>query len=126
MIGCADKIGVSMSMRVIEQNNVTIIEVVNEKAQALIPMVDPLLKTGKRAFIFDLAPSDFLNSVNVAAIIAARNKIVAAGGKVVVCNLANNIKAVFRILRLDHFFDLELDLAGALACSELSGLRSAS
>jgi anti-anti-sigma factor len=101
-------------MKIYEKNNVTVIDLINDKAQTLIPLVDPLLSSGKRSFVINLAPSDFLNSVNVATIIAVRNKIVSVGGKVVVCNLTNNIKAVFRILKLDHFFNLDLDLDGAL------------
>jgi anti-anti-sigma regulatory factor len=62
-----------------------------------------------------MAQSNFLNSVNIAAIIATRNKIAAERGNVAVCNLTPNIKAVFRILKLERLFNLDLDLDGALS-----------
>jgi anti-anti-sigma regulatory factor len=101
-------------MEVDELNEVTVIGIVNEECQFLIRTVDPLLAKGRRSFVFNMAQATFLNSVNIAAIIATRNKIVAAHGKVTVCNLTANIKSVFRILQLERWFDLELDLAEAL------------
>ena len=81
-------------------------------------MVEPMLANGKRAFVFNMAQSNFLNSVNIAAIIATRNKIAAERGKVAVCNLTPNNKAVFRILKLERLFNLDLDLVGALSAAK--------
>ncbi len=101
-----------------EENEVTVIEIVNEECQSLMRMVEPMLANGKRAFVFNMAQSNFLNSVNIAAIIATRNKIAAERGKVAVCNLTPNIKAVFRILKLERLFNLDLDLVGALSAAK--------
>lgn len=102
-------------MQVHEQNQVTIITILNEECGALLKTVEPLLEKGRMRYVFDLSQSTFLNSVNIAAIIATRNRIVATGGKVAVSNLADNIKAVFRILKLERLFDLNFDLDQALA-----------
>lgn len=102
-------------MQVHEQNHVTIITVLNEECSALLKTVEPMLEKGRLRYVFDMSQATFLNSVNIAAIIATRNRIVVTGGKVSVSNLADNIKAVFRILKLERLFDLNLDLEQALA-----------
>jgi anti-anti-sigma regulatory factor len=102
-------------MQVHEQNQVTIITVLNEECSALLKTVEPMLEKGRLRYVFDMSHATFLNSVNIAAIIATRNRIVVTGGKVSVSNLADNIKAVFRILKLERLFDLNLDLDQALA-----------
>ncbi len=65
--------------------------------------------------VLDLAQVGFLNSVNIAAIIAVRNKVVGAGGRFAVANLPEQVKAVFRILRLERLFDLDLGVDQAVA-----------
>ena len=101
-------------MQVHEQNQVTVITILNEECGALLKTVEPLLEKGRLRYVFDMSQVTFLNSVNIAAIIATRNRIVATGGKVVVSNLADNIKAVFRILKLERLFDLTFSLEQAL------------
>jgi anti-anti-sigma factor len=102
-------------MQVHEQNQVTLITILNEECGALLKTVEPMLEKGSLRYVFDMSQVTFLNSVNIAAIIATRNRIVATGGKVVVSNLADNIKAVFRILKLERLFDLTFNLEEALA-----------
>lgn len=101
-------------MQVHEMNEVTIITVLNEECGTLLKTVDPMIEKGRLRYVFDMSQATFLNSVNIATIIATRNRIVAAGGKVAVSNLADNIRDVFRILRLERLFDLTLDLERAL------------
>lgn len=105
----------TLSMQVHEQNQVTIITIRNEECGGLLKTVEPMLEKGHLRYVFDMSQATFLNSVNIAAIIATRNRIVVAGGKVAVSNLSDNIKAVFRILKLERLFDLNLDLDQALA-----------
>lgn len=101
-------------MDVHQHNDITVIGIENDVCQSLLSAVDPLVAAGRLAYVFNMAQANFLNSVNIAAIIATRNKVVAAKGKVAVCNLTPNIKSVFRILKLERLFDLDLDLDGAL------------
>ncbi len=65
--------------------------------------------------MLDLSRVAFLNSVPIAAIIAARNRILAAGGKLVIANLGETVRSVFRVLKLERVFVLDLDLESALA-----------
>jgi anti-anti-sigma factor len=105
-------------MDVHDVNEVTVIDILNDECQSLLRTVDPILAGGRRAFVINMAQATFLNSVNIAAIIATRNKIAASNGKVAVCNLNHNIKAVFRILKLERLFNLDLDLDGALKAAK--------
>ncbi len=102
-------------MQIHEENQASIITVLNEECGMLMKTVDSLLEKGRMRYVFDLSQVTFLNSVSIAAIIATRNRITTAGGKVALSNLADNIKAVFRILKLERVFDLTLDLDRALA-----------
>lgn len=102
-------------MQIHQENQVTIITVLNEECGMLLKNVDSLLAQGRMGYVFDLSQVTFLNSVSIAAIIATRNRITTAGGKVALSNLADNIKTVFRILKLERVFDLTLDLERALA-----------
>lgn len=102
-------------MQIHEHDQVMVVEIVDEQCGLLAKLIEPQLEAGKRSFVFDLAKANFLNSVNIASLIAVRNRIVAAGGRVAVANLADNIKSVFRILKLERLFDLDLSLDAALA-----------
>jgi anti-anti-sigma factor len=108
-------------MQVHEQNQVTIITILNEECGILLKTVEPMLEKGRMSYVFDMSQATFLNSVNIAAIIATRNRIAATGGKVAVSNLADNIKSVFRILKLDRLFDLSLNLDQARATLNAKG-----
>ena len=67
----------------------------------------------------DLSRVPFLDSVSIAAIIGLRNRLLAVRMRFAVANLAPNIQAVFRILKLDRMFDLSLDLERAIADAAL-------
>jgi anti-anti-sigma regulatory factor len=100
-------------MRVHEHGPVVVVDIVDEQCGQLAKLLEPQLEAGRRAFVF--AQAGFLNSVNIASLISARNRIVALGGRVAVANLTDNIKSVFRILKLERLFELDLQLDAALA-----------
>ena len=102
-------------MQIHERGKVIVVDIIDEQCGQLAKLLEPQLEAGRRSFVFDLAKANFLNSVNIASLIAARNRIVALEGKVAVANLADNIKSVFRILKLERLFDLELKLDAAIA-----------
>ena len=108
-------------MQVHETNQVTIITILNDECGGLLKTVEPMLDKGRLRYVFDMSQATFLNSVNIAAIIATRNRIAATGGKVAVSNLADNIRAVFRILKLERLFDLSLNLEQAQAALSAKG-----
>jgi anti-anti-sigma regulatory factor len=102
-------------MQVREQSDIAIITLLSDECGGLAKIIDPLLERGRNRFVFDMSQATFLNSLNIAAIISTRNRIITAGGKAAIANLGDNIKSVFRILKLERMFDLDLDLAAALA-----------
>jgi len=105
-------------MQVQERDRVVVVSVQADQCGQLWRTIEPHLDAGKRSFVLDLSGITFLNSVNIAAIIAARNKVLAGGGKIALANLSEHVKAVFRVLKLDRLFDLDLDAAKAATAAQ--------
>jgi len=105
-------------MQVQERDRVVVVSVQADQCGQLWRTIEPHLDAGKRSFVLDLSGITFLNSVNIAAIIAARNKVLAGGGKIALANLSEHVKAVFRVLKLDRLFDLDLDVAKAATAAQ--------
>ncbi len=102
-------------MQAIEQGNAVIVAVDPDDCVALWKLLEPWLGDGKRRVILDFTNVTFINSVNIAQIVALRQRALPQGSEVRVANLRENIRAVFRILRLDKLFSLDLTLGSALA-----------
>lgn len=100
-------------MQVTENENVVVVTVAEDQCSALWKTVEPYLGMGKKSIVLDFTHVNFLNSVNIAAIISTRNKVVAGGGKVAVAEIKDRVKSVFRVLKLERLFDLNLDLKTA-------------
>jgi anti-anti-sigma factor len=101
-------------MRVDERDQVIVITFQAEQFGDLWRTVEPLIEKGKRSFVIDLGQVKFLNSLSIASIITARNKVAGAGGKLVLAGLADHVKSVFRILKLERLFQLDLPLDDAV------------
>lgn len=101
-------------MHVEERGPVVVVTVAGDRCTGLWKIIEPYLDKGSRSFVLDMSKASFLNSMNIAAIIAVRNRVVAVGGRIEVANLADNIKAVFRILRLERLFVLDRALDAAI------------
>ena len=80
-------------MQAYEKDQIIVVTVAADQCATLGKVIEAYLEQGKRAFVFDMGKATFLNSVNIATIIAARNKITASGGKAAVANLTDSIKA---------------------------------
>jgi anti-anti-sigma factor len=104
-----------MSLVVTDFDGVIVVNVTGEDCSQVWKAVETQVKDGRQAVVVDLAQVPFLNSVNIAALIAVRNKLAANGGRMAICNLQEPIKAVFRILKLERLFDLNLDRLNAVA-----------
>ncbi len=85
-----------------------------DQAVGLWKAIEPALDQGRRSVVVDLAGVAFLNSLNIAAVIAARNKVIALGGRFALANLSERVKSIMRVLRLDRMFDLEHSLEAAI------------
>lgn len=101
-------------MQPYERDNTVVIPVANDQCAAIWKTMEPFIAQGKKSFVLDFQAVTFLNSVNIAAVIAARNKAVAGGSRIAVAEVRDNIKSVFRILKLERLFDLNLSLDQAL------------
>jgi anti-sigma B factor antagonist len=101
-------------MQVQERDGVVVVTVLEEQCTALWKTLEPFIEAGKRSCVLDMNEVSFLNSVNIAAIIATRNKLVALGGKVAVANIKDRVKSIFRVLKLDRLFDLNRTLDTAI------------
>jgi anti-anti-sigma factor len=101
-------------MLIDERGHVVVVALAGDQCSGLWKLIEPRLERGQRDFVLEMSHTSFLNSLNIAAIIAARNKVHAAGGRMVLANLADNIKAVFRILKLERLFALDHSLESAL------------
>ncbi len=101
-------------MQVQERDGVLVVTVVEDQCAAIWKAIEPLLATGKKRCVLDFSQVGFLNSVNIAAIISTRNKVAAAGGSLVVAEVKERVKAVFRVLKLERLFQLDLTMEQAL------------
>ncbi len=101
-------------MQVQERGQAIVIQIVADECTALWKLVEPCIERGKRSIVLDFNQVEFINSVNIAQVIAVRQRATAAGAQVRVANLRENVRAIFRILKLDRLFDLNQTLDAAL------------
>jgi anti-sigma B factor antagonist len=102
-------------MQAIEHGKSVVVAVEPENCVALRKLLEPWLSDGQRRIVLDFTNVTFINSVNIAQIVALRHRSGPQGAEIRVANLQDNIRAVFRILRLDKIFSLDLTLEAALA-----------
>lgn len=98
-----------------QKGDTVVIPVAADNCAALWKAIEPWLERGTKRVVLDFTAVTFINSVNIAQVIAVRQRAVGHDAKVVPANLRENIKAVFRILKLDRLFDLNLTLDAATA-----------
>ncbi len=101
-------------MRLDERGEVIVISLLGEECGQLWKEIEPHVQRGRKRFVLDLSGVGFLNSMNIAAMIGVRNKLQPSGGRLMLAGLQEPIKAIFRILKLERLFDLNLDVAGAV------------
>lgn len=103
-------------MKVVDQGPALVVAVDPGNCAGLLKALEPGLSAGTRSrVVLDFSEVAFINSVNIAQVVALRQRLIAQGVELRVAGLRENIRAVFRILRLDKLFALDLDLAAALA-----------
>jgi anti-anti-sigma factor len=105
-------------MHVAEREQVLVITFQAENYNELWSLIEPHLAAGKRGFVLDCSPVRFLNSLSIAAIITARNKVSQGGGKLVLAGLADHVKSVFRILKLERIFALDMTVDQAVVSAK--------
>lgn len=102
-------------MQGIEHGDAVVVAVDAADCAGLWKTVEPWIAKGKRRVVLDFAQVGFINSVNIAQIIALRHRLLPSGVELRVAGLRENIRAVFRILRLERMFSLDQDVVAACA-----------
>ena len=69
----------------------------------------------QRKFIFDLKGIQFVNSACLNFLVSAKNKIAEQGGKMVICNLSDQLKKLLTMTRLESFFQTAGRTSDAIA-----------
>jgi anti-sigma B factor antagonist len=77
----------------------------------LFSLVDEL---GRRKILLNFGNVEYLSSAALGKFINLNKKVRAAGGKLVLCNIAQHIYEVFEITRLDKMFNIQKDEQGGL------------
>jgi anti-anti-sigma factor len=101
-------------MVVQEMDGVVVVSLVEDQVTGLWKTIEPFLDAGRRHIVLELSQVSFLNSINIAAIIAARNKVVALEGKMMLADLNDRVKAIFKVLKLERLFELNRSTAAAI------------
>jgi anti-sigma B factor antagonist len=102
-------------MQVQEADGVVVVTLGEDECIGLWKALEPHVDAGRKNIVLDMGQVAFLNSVNIAAIIAARNKVVGLGGKLAIADLRDRVRSIFKVLKLDRLFDLGRSLDAAIA-----------
>ncbi len=103
-------------MQITTDGNAVIVKVAEDGCAGMWKLLEPHL-AGKKSVVLDFSGVQFINSVNIAAVIAVRNRAQTAGIAFHAAGLQERVRSIFRVLRLDRLFPLDLDLATALAAA---------
>jgi len=95
-------------------DGVLVVSVDPENCAGLWREIEPRVDAAK-GVVLDFTGTEYLNSMNIAAIIALRAKLEKLGKPLRLCGLSESIAAIFRVLKLERLFDLDLDRDQALA-----------
>lgn len=75
-------------------------------ADALRLELDGLLADGSRDFVIDLAGVPFIDSSGLGTLVHLFKRVRTNDGDVRICSLQDNVRRVFKLVRLDRVFDL--------------------
>jgi anti-anti-sigma factor len=87
-----------------------------EDIQATFDLLGRILdQRGVRELVLDFRRVKFLSSAVLGRLMLTHKKLRSAGGRVILCGIAEDIFEVFKITKLDAFFTIEPDVEAALA-----------
>ena len=76
------------------------------------------LEASPAVVAFDLTGVEFVDSSAIGSLITVRNRLMASGGSVALCSIAEGVAKVLRIADLGKVFSLYPDAAAALAAGQ--------
>jgi anti-sigma B factor antagonist len=91
--------------RILDEQNIQII------GEQLFSLVD---EVGRRKILLNFGNVEFLSSAALGKLIALHKKLQAVGGRLILCNIDQEIYEVFEITRLDKFFTIQKEEQAAL------------
>ena len=93
-----------------EENGVTVVEVEGKLTTTSSPEADAYLKElldeGTTKLLLNLEGVDFIASTGLRVILATGKKLMATGGKLVICSLNPTVADVFRMSGFSQMFDV--------------------
>jgi anti-anti-sigma factor len=78
------------------------------KAIELRQQVSELLASGNNLVLLDMADVNFIDSSGLSALIITLKMLRTAGGDLYLCSIAEPVKNLLRVTRMDRLFDLPL------------------
>jgi anti-sigma B factor antagonist len=91
--------------KILDEQN---IQVIGEQLFSLVEEV------GRRKILLNFGNVEYLSSAALGKLITLHKKLQAAGGQLVLCNIASQIYEVFEITKLDRFFKIRKEEEEAL------------
>ena len=107
-----------MSAKVIKENTHITVRVNADECGSIWSEIEPHIQTGPLGVILDFSDVSYLNSMNIAAIIALKNKTNKAQCNLALANLNQELKSTFRILKLERIFELSYTMEQAMTAVE--------
>ncbi len=75
------------------------------KGNELRREVGDILGTGADVVLIDFQNITFMNSTGLGAVISALKAVKAAGGKLFICSVSEEVKMLFELTKMDRIFD---------------------
>lgn len=77
--------------------------------------LNPLIEQKRPSVVVDLSEVSYIDSSGLALLIEAMQRVQSYGGKLALCGIRENVKAIFEIARLDQVFRIFPDVSAARA-----------
>jgi anti-anti-sigma factor len=104
-------------MQVDVLGGVVVVRLIAQRAHEVERLVESHLTAGRRRVVLDCTRADTLTSLQIAAIINLRRRLEHVGGVLRLAGMTEDLRAIFRILKLDRWFDLGLDVDTAVSAA---------
>ncbi len=91
--------------KILDEQNIQII------GEQLFSLVD---EDGKKKLLLNFSNVEYLSSAALGKLITLNKKVSSAGGRLILCNISEDILEVFEITKLDKFFKIMRDEQSAL------------
>src|SRR5277367_4205894 len=108
-------------LEVLEEGDVTVVNFIDRKildeqniqkiGEDLFELVDNL---GRKKILLNFSNVEYLSSAALGKFITLNKKVQAASGKLILCNISDDIQEVFEITKLNRLFKIEKDEQTAL------------